>query len=137
MHNKRMLMNSRDVVSRTGGISRSSVVAARGKQAGKYRRLACCIAVAGACSPVAFAGGGPLGIDHRLPFDESGIWKRSNELAVRSLSAAAVVGGALWEGNDTRLGRTFWKATDAMLLADISAEVGKRVFRRQRPINGN
>ncbi|MFL6694650.1 MAG: phosphatase PAP2 family protein [Ramlibacter sp.] len=83
------------------------------------------------------AGDGPLGIDHRINFDESGIWSRSNQLAVRSVSAATVLGGALWEGNDTRLGHTFWKASEAMVIGDASAEGLKRVFRRARPDQGN
>src|SRR3954467_4077062 len=73
------------------------------------------------------------GIDHQLPFDESGIWARSNQKAVEGLSAITVLGGALWEGNDTRLGRTFWKASEAMAIADISAEVLKRTAGRPRP----
>ncbi|MGZ5785134.1 MAG: phosphatase PAP2 family protein [Ramlibacter sp.] len=97
----------------------------------------CCVAAACSIGPPAFAAGGPLGIDHRLALDETGIWARSNQLAVQDLSALAVIGGALWEGNDSRLGRTFWKATDAMLLADLSAAVAKDVFRRARPIQGN
>ena len=94
-------------------------------------------AVACACGTAALAAGGPLGIDHMLALDENGIWARSNQLALRNLSAAVVIGGALWEGRDTRLGATFWKATDSMLLADLSAEVAKRAFRRARPAQGN
>ncbi len=86
---------------------------------------------------MAFAGGGPLGIDHILPLDESGIWSRSSQSAVQNISAVTVLGGALWEGNDTRLGKTFWKATDAMLFADVSAVVAGSIFRRSRPIDGN
>lgn len=83
------------------------------------------------------AGDGPLGIDHMLARGDTGIWSRSNQRLVQDASALAVVGGALWEGNETRLGRTLWRATDAMLLADTSAMVLKQVFRRQRPIQGN
>ena len=97
----------------------------------------CCVAAACSIGPQAFAAGGPLGIDHRLALDENGVWTRSNQLAVQDLSALAVIGGALWEGNDSRLGKTFWKATDAMLLANLSAAVAKDVFRRARPIQGN
>jgi membrane-associated phospholipid phosphatase len=102
----------------------------------RYLR-AICLAVSCACSPLVVSAGGPLLIDHRLSLDESGIWARRNQQAVQDLSALAVVGGALWEGNDTRLGRTFWKATDAMLLADGTAAVAKLAFRRVRPIDGN
>jgi undecaprenyl-diphosphatase len=91
----------------------------------------CCL------SGAVFAADGPLGIDHRLAFDQHGIWARSNSRAVESLSALTVLGGALWEGNDSRLGKTFWKASEAMLLADGSAEVLKRIFRRSRPIQVN
>jgi membrane-associated phospholipid phosphatase len=97
----------------------------------------CCIAAACSIGTQAFAAGGPLGIDHMLNLDERGIWARPNQLAVQDLSALAVIGGALWEGNDTRLGRTFWKATDAMLLANVSAALAKDVFRRARPIQAN
>jgi undecaprenyl-diphosphatase len=90
-----------------------------------------------ACASSVFAAGGPIGIDHALNFDEGGIWARSNQLAVRDASALVVLAGALWEGSDTRLGSTFWKATDSMLAADLSAEIGKRVFRRARPEQRN
>jgi membrane-associated phospholipid phosphatase len=96
-----------------------------------------CLASACVFGSAAYAGAGPLGIDHLMPLDESGIWARSNQLAVQNLSALTVIGGALWEGNDTRLGRTFWKATDAMLLANLAAEAGKDIFRRARPSQGN
>jgi undecaprenyl-diphosphatase len=48
-----------------------------------------------------------------------------------------VAGGALWEGSATKLGGTFWTAAESMVVADISAEAGKDVFRRPRPVNGN
>ncbi|GAC1541184.1 MAG: hypothetical protein NVS2B4_20420 [Ramlibacter sp.] len=81
----------------------------------------------------AVAAGGPLGIDHRLRLDQHGVWARSDQLAVQDLSAIAVVGGALWEGNDSRLGRTFWKASESMVIADIAANVLKVATRRPRP----
>ena len=97
--------------------------------------------MSGMLAALAFAGsacaGGPLGIDHRLNFDDSGIWKRSNQTAVEKLSALTVIGGALYEGSDTRLGRTFWKAGESMLLADVAAEGLKRITRRARPSEGN
>lgn len=86
---------------------------------------------------IAAQADGPFGIDHRLNFDNSGIWSRSNQKNLEMGSAALVVGGALWEGNDTRLGKTFWKTTESMLMGDALAQAGKLVFRRQRPIDGN
>jgi undecaprenyl-diphosphatase len=84
-----------------------------------------------------FACGAMADIDHRLNFDESGIWARSNERAVRYLSAVAVVGGALYEGSDSRLGATFWKASESMIAANVAAEALKRITRRARPSEGN
>jgi membrane-associated phospholipid phosphatase len=77
--------------------------------------------------------GGLLGVDHMLNKDENGIWSRNNQMLLEYGSAAIVVGGALWEGNETRLGKTFWKATDSMVMADVAANGAKLVFRRQRP----
>ena len=33
-------------------------------------------------APACFAGGGPFGIDHEWSYDNSGIWKRSNQLVL-------------------------------------------------------
>jgi undecaprenyl-diphosphatase len=56
---------------------------------------------------------------------------------VRYGSAVIVIGGALYEGSDTRLGATFWKSAEAMLAADVAAEGLKPVTRRARPDQGN
>ncbi len=89
------------------------------------------------CTGVASAEGGFLSLDHRLNLDNSGLWSRGSQRTIQYGAALVVVGGALWEGRDTRLGRTFFKAADAMVLADATALVGKRIFRRQRPMDGN
>lgn len=85
----------------------------------------------------AWSGSGLLGMDHELPLDQSGIWARKYQTSLEFGSAAVVIGGALWEGSDTRLGQTYWKSIDAMLVGDVSATVLKDVFRRQRPVDGN
>ena len=84
-----------------------------------------------------FAGSAAADFDHRLNFDEGGIWNRSNQNFVRYGSAAVVLGGALWEGSESRLGKTFWKSTEAMLAANVAAEGLKRLTRRARPDQGN
>jgi hypothetical protein len=81
----------------------------------------------------ASAGGGPLGIDHRVNVDESGIWKRSNQYVLQSGSILANVGLALWEGGETRLGRTAWQSIDSMALSAVAANVAKPMFGRKRP----
>lgn len=90
-----------------------------------------------ACAAVFPARAGNTLLDHRIGFDESGIWSRPTQLALTYVSATAVIGGALIEGKDTRLGRTFWAASDAMVFTAAAAQAGKWVFRRQRPRNGN
>jgi undecaprenyl-diphosphatase len=81
----------------------------------------------------AMAAGGPLGIDHRLGYDNSGVWKRSNQTALLELMVGAELAGGLWEGGQTRLGRTFWQSIDASAIAGLSSQVLKRTFTRARP----
>ena len=72
-------------------------------------------------------------IDHRLSPDESGIW---NPTVYRSLTDAlsvANVGGALWEGAQSRLGKTMWQGFESQLIAGASTTVLKHVFTRVRP----
>lgn len=82
---------------------------------------------------MAYAGGGPLGIDHRLNYDNQGIWKRSNQIALEGILVGGEIAGSLWEGSDSRLGRTFWQAMDASVIADSSALAMKYAFGRARP----
>ena len=78
------------------------------------------------------------GIDHRLSFDQSGIWKHSNQLVLLDTLVIGEVAGGLWEGGNTELGRTFWQAMDASAIGAVSVEGLKRVFTRSRPIqSGN
>lgn len=92
-------------------------------------------AVLGACSWANAAG--PLGIDHMITFDESGIWSRPNQLRVQGLSAATVIGGSLYLGTESRLGKTFNSALDSMLVADMSSAALKVITQRPRPRNIN
>ncbi len=86
---------------------------------------------------LSFADSGPFGIDHRLNLDESGIWSRSNQQILTYGSVVVVLGAALWEGSDSRLGKTMWKTTDAIVMTALSSAATKAIFRRQRPIDGN
>jgi PAP2 superfamily protein len=79
------------------------------------------------------AGSGLLGLDHYVTYDNSGIWGRNNQLLlVRSMMVGEVVAG-VWEGGDSRFGRTMWKSIDATLIGGVTAEAMKRVFSRSRP----
>jgi undecaprenyl-diphosphatase len=86
-----------------------------------------------ACAGLAQAGGGPLGIDHKLTFDDSGIWKRSNQSALLGVMVIGDLGAALWEGGESRAGKTLWQSVDSMLLSTVAADAGKFVFTRERP----
>jgi membrane-associated phospholipid phosphatase len=79
------------------------------------------------------AAGGPLGIDHRLGYDNSGIWKRTNQLALLNIMIVGELAGGVWEGGETRLGRTFWQSIDSSALAGLSAQALKYTFTRARP----
>jgi membrane-associated phospholipid phosphatase len=84
-------------------------------------------------APRAHAGGGPLGIDHRPPFDDSGIWSRNVQMALIYSMLATEGGIALWEGGDTRLGKTAWQAIDTTVIAGLTATGAKIIFSRERP----
>jgi len=84
-------------------------------------------------APTAMAGGGPLGIDRRLPQNEQGIWGRSQQRALEGIVVGGTLFGAVWEGSDSRLGRTFWQATDSIVLGQVGYLVLNNTFRRLRP----
>jgi hypothetical protein len=79
------------------------------------------------------AGGGFLGIDSELSYDNSGIWKRSNQELVEYGLPVIMVGGALWEGGESRLGRSYWQSVDAFLISGVIAQLMKVSFSRVRP----
>lgn len=89
--------------------------------------------IACALPQLALAGGGPLGIDHKLAYDDGGIWTRSNQTALLGLMVAGEFAGGIWEGGETRLGKTYWQAIDSSLVAGLSTQVLKYAFTRARP----
>jgi membrane-associated phospholipid phosphatase len=85
---------------------------------------------------LAHAGGGPLGIDHELPLDTNGIWARKYQTALENGVIAVELVGALWLGNDDKLGHTFWQTIDSSVLSGVTAQLLKRSFGRARPSQG-
>jgi len=76
-------------------------------------------------------------IDHLVGYDASGMW---NPKAYRGLVGAltvAEIGGALWEGAETRFGRTMWQGLDSEIFAGTAAAAGKLIFARTRPRNAD
>ena len=69
-------------------------------------------------------------------FDEEearGIFTRSNQKRLDNLVLTGMVGTALIEGTDSKLGRTTWQAIDSTLTAAIATEAMKDIFQRPRP----
>ena len=95
-----------------------------------------CIAISALLSllPASAIAGGPLGIDHRVHYDDSGIWKRSYQKDLAAGAALTVLGGALFADSDTRLGRTFDQSLDAMVFTAGTTTAMKYAFSRERPI---
>jgi membrane-associated phospholipid phosphatase len=85
----------------------------------------------------ATAAGGPFLIDHSVKYDDTGIWHRRNQVGLEYGAALTVLAGALWEGNDSRLGHTHWQAVDSLVLGSISAQALKLAFSRARPSQTN
>lgn len=79
------------------------------------------------------AGGGPFGIDHRLHYDNSGVWKRSYQNILAYGTIVTVFGGALAWGDQDDFGDTLWRSTDAVALTMATTSVMKLTFRRERP----
>jgi hypothetical protein len=79
------------------------------------------------------AGGGPLGIDHRIGYDNSGIWNHSVEMGVLDAMIVGEIGCGVWEGGESRLGKTCWQAVDSSVVSAVFAYAGKYIFTRARP----
>jgi acid phosphatase family membrane protein YuiD len=73
------------------------------------------------------------GIDHVVDYDNSGIWKRSTQQALVYTLIGGEIAGALWEGGETRLGKTFWQSIDSSVIGAVSSEALKHIFTRSRP----
>ncbi len=101
------------------------------------RRLFVVLTLALACvgfpPRAAQAGGGPFGIDHRIAYDNSGIWKRDNQKILMGATIVTVVGSSLALGDHDKLGDTFWRSLDSMAVSAAIAQGGKWIFQRERP----
>lgn len=106
------------------------------RNAVSMRRARAWLVALALASPCAWAGG-PLGIDHELSLDQSGIWARKYQTGLELGVIAAQIGGALWLGNDDESGHVFWQAIDASVLSGLAATGLKRAFGRARPNQGN
>jgi PAP2 superfamily len=76
---------------------------------------------------------GFLGIDRFDENEAKGIYSRPNQKRVDNLVLLTMGGVALWEGTDSRLGKTMWQSLDASLTGGLTTEAMKRLFARPRP----
>ena len=83
------------------------------------------------------AGGGPLGIDHELAFDQSGIWARRYQMGLEYGVVAIEAAGSLWLGNVGKLGHTLWQSVDSSAISAVGAQLLKYSFSRARPSQGD
>lgn len=72
-------------------------------------------------------------IDCRGSGDQSGIWSLGPSPAFPAAVVGAAGLGALWEGGDSRLGKTLWQSLDAAAISGASTFALKETFQRKRP----
>ena len=72
-------------------------------------------------------------VDHRVNYDASGMWNPTVYRGIVNSLTVAQVGGALWEGSESRFGRTMWQGVDAQLIAVTTATIGSHITTRVRP----
>lgn len=124
-----MTLSSQSLTTETRGRDRT----ARKKKIGRAIAATVIGTTLGGTVVPACADGGPFGIDHRIAYDNSGIWKRRNQVVLQDATALIVVAGALWEGDGTRLGHTYWQSVDSVVMGAITAQGMKYAFSRSRP----
>lgn len=72
-------------------------------------------------------------IDHRVSLDNSGVWNPNVYRGIVGGLTVAGLGGAIWEGSETRWGKTMWQGAEAQAIAALGATAGKVIFTRERP----
>lgn len=72
-------------------------------------------------------------IDHTVQYDESGAWNPNVYRGIVAGLTVAEIGGAVWEGSESRFGKTMWQGIDSEIVAEVGATAGKYIFTRVRP----
>ena len=76
-------------------------------------------------------------IDHEVTYDASGVWNPNVYRGLVGALTAAEIGGAVWEGAESRFGKTMWQGIDSELISGVAATAGKYIFTRVRPSTQN
>jgi hypothetical protein len=100
-------------------------------------RLAMLLAISVTALPAFGQNCGWSHIDHTVSYDASGVWNPNVYRGLVGALTAAQIGGAVWEGSDTRFGKTMWQGIDSEIIAGVSATAGKYIFTRTRPSTAN
>jgi undecaprenyl-diphosphatase len=79
------------------------------------------------------ATGTCAGFDHRVGFDDSGIWSHNTELTIMYTMLGGEIATGLWEGGESRIGKTSWQAIDSTGAGAVLSTAGKYIFTRSRP----
>ena len=79
------------------------------------------------------SSGAGAGVDHLVSPTNSGIWARPYSQELQYGVIATEVSGALWLGDESELGVTFWQTIDSSIFSGATAQVMKWGFGRKRP----
>ena len=94
--------------------------------------MACCFTL-----PIAAQNCGWSRVDHEVGYDASGVWNPNVYRGIVGALTIAEIGGAVWEGAETRFGKTMWRGIDAEIIGGVTATAGKYIFTRARPSSAN
>lgn len=87
----------------------------------------CCLALPGLARPWADL------IDKPAAEDRTGFWAAFPTPWFPATLIGVTLGGAVWEGDRSRLGRTLWQSLDAVAMAGAATQGLKMTFTRARP----
>lgn len=76
-------------------------------------------------------------IDHEIAFSDSGAWSPNSYRGMVDALTIAQIAGAVYEGSQSRFGRTMWQGIDSEALAAVTSNAAKFVFTRERPETSN
>jgi len=72
-------------------------------------------------------------VDCRIQEDTGGIWTVARSPEFPAVLIGLTAGGAVWQGDGTRLGRTLWQSLDAAAVSGAATFAVKCIFQRARP----
>jgi len=70
-------------------------------------------------------------LDKKVKKDDSGFW--GAHYNIPKYSTITVLGLALYEGSESRIGKTAWRSLDAGVMSQLATEGAKAAFGRNRP----